>query len=88
MNEREWKKKLRQEGFGNIFVCRDHPNAYYPEHTHAGTTAHLVLEGEITITSEGTTSTFRTGERFDVPANAAHSAKIGPAGCRYMVGEK
>ena len=96
MNEREWEKQLHHEGFGNIFVCRDRPNAYYPEHTHAGTTAHIVLEGEITITSEGisegtsegTTRTFRAGERFDVPANAVHSARIGPAGCRYMVGEK
>ena len=40
------------------------------------------------MTSEGTTRTFRAVERFDVPANTVHSAKIGPAGCRYMIGEK
>ena len=88
MNEREWEKKLGEEGFRNIFVWRDGPNASYPEHTHVGTTAHIVFEGEITTTSEGTTCTFRAGERFDVPANAVHSAQIGPGGCRYMVGEK
>ena len=88
MNESEWEKKLHGEGFRNIFVWRDGPNAHYPEHTHAGMTAHVVFDGEITMTSEGTTRTFRAVERFDVPSNAVHSAKIGPVGCRYMIGEK
>ncbi len=52
MNESEWEKKLHGEGFRNIFVWRDGPNAHYPEHTHAGTTAHVVFDGEITMTSE------------------------------------
>ena len=33
MNEREWEKTLHDEGFRNIFVWRDGPNAYYPEGT-------------------------------------------------------
>lgn len=88
MDEKEWEKKLREEGFRTVFVWRDNPNAFYPDHTHAGTTAHIILDGEMTITSEAKTRTFRSGDRFDVPANTLHSAKIGPAGCKYMVGEK
>jgi hypothetical protein len=88
MNEKEFEKKLRSEGFSGIFVHRDGPDARYPGHTHGGITAHIVLEGEITITSEGETVTYGPGERFDVPAGAVHSAVIGPSGCRYMIGEK
>lgn len=88
MNEKELEEQLRSEGFSGIFVHRDSPNAFYPEHTHLGITAHIVLDGEITVTSEGQTLTYKTGERFDVPSGEVHSASIGPEGCRYMIGEK
>ncbi len=88
MNEREAEKQLRKEGFRNIFVWRDGPDVVYPDHTHAETTAHIILEGEMTLTTMGKTQTFRAGERCDVPAHTVHSAKMGPQGCRYMIGEK
>ncbi len=88
MNEREFEKELLADGFSGIFVHWDGPGARYPDHTHGGITAHVVLKGEITITSEGETVTYGPGERFDVPAGAVHSAVIGPSGCRYMIGEK
>ncbi|MEQ9620019.1 MAG: cupin domain-containing protein [Deltaproteobacteria bacterium] len=88
MNEEELEKQLLNEGFSGIFVHRDSPGAFYPDHTHPGITAHMVLDGEITVTSEGETRTYATGDRFDVPAGSVHSAKIGPRGCRYMIGEK
>ena len=86
--DRELEKKLREEGFSNIFVWQDRPNAFYPDHTHSGVTAHIVLEGEITVTCQGTTKTYKAGDRFDVPKETVHSAKIGPKGCRYIIGEK
>lgn len=88
MKEEELEKQLLSEGFSGIFVHRDRPAAYYPDHTHSGVTAHIVLEGEITVTSEGKTLTFVAGDRFDVPAGSVHSARAGSEGCRYMIGEK
>ena len=88
MNTREWEKKLCDEGFGHIFTWSDGPNAFYPDHTHPGTTAHIILEGEMTLTSGGQTRTYRAGQRCDVPALAVHSARMGPEGCKYIVGEK
>ena len=88
MNEKELEKKLREEGFSNVFVWQDRPNAFYPDHTHSTITAHVVLEGEITVTSEGNTRAYKAGDRFDVPAGTVHSAKIGPERCRYITGEK
>lgn len=88
MTTKDWEKKLREEGFAHIFTWADGPLAFYPGHTHPGITAHVILEGEMTLTSEGQTRTYKVGERCDVPALAVHSARMGPNGCRYIVGEK
>ena len=88
MDEKAIKAQLEGEGFCGIFTHTDRPGARYPDHTHSGITAHVVLDGEITVTSEGKTETYRAGDRFDVPSGTVHSARVGPAGCRYMIGEK
>jgi len=87
-SESDLRKQLEAEGFGHTFVWQDGPGAFYPEHTHAGLTAHVVLDGEMTLKMNGASQTYRAGERCDVPAGATHSAKMGPQGCRYLVGEK
>ena len=86
-NERELRKQLESEGFSRTFVWQDGPQAYYPDHTHAGLTAHIILDGEMTLTMGDKSETYRVGDRCDVPAGATHSAQMGPRGCRYLVGE-
>jgi len=86
--DRELRKQLESEGFSSTYVWQDGPNAHYPDHTHAGLTAHIILDGEMTLTMAGESRTYRVGERCDVPAGAVHSARMGPHGCRYLVGEK
>jgi hypothetical protein len=86
--EAELRKQLETEGFGHTFVWQDGPQAFYPDHTHAGLTAHIILEGEMTLTTGGASRIYRAGERCDVAAGAVHSARMGPQGCRYLVGEK
>ncbi len=82
------EKQLRTEGFSHTFVWQDGPGAFYPDHTHDMETAHIILEGEMTLTMDGQTHTFGAGERCDVPAGTVHSAQMGPCGCRYLIGEK
>jgi quercetin dioxygenase-like cupin family protein len=88
MNERDLRKQLEAEGFSYTFVWQDGPKAFYSDHTHAGLTAHIILDGEMTLTMDGAAQTYRVGDRCDVPAGAVHSALMGPRGCRYLVGEK
>jgi quercetin dioxygenase-like cupin family protein len=88
LNVEKLQSQLRQEGFSHTFVWQDGPRAFYPDHTHAGRTAHIILEGEMTLTMDGKSETYRAGDRCDVPAGAVHSAKMGAEGCRYLVGEK
>jgi quercetin dioxygenase-like cupin family protein len=87
-SESRLRKQLEAEGFSDTFVSQDGPRAFYPDHTHAGLTAHIVLDGEMTLTMDGQPQTYRAGDRCDVPAGAVHSAQMGAHGCRYLVGEK
>jgi quercetin dioxygenase-like cupin family protein len=88
LSETRLKQRLEAEGFSHTFVWQDRPNAFYPDHTHTGLTAHIILDGEMTLTMSGESRTYAVGERCDVPAGATHSARMGPHGCRYLVGEK
>jgi mannose-6-phosphate isomerase-like protein (cupin superfamily) len=88
MDEKKLVEDLQQEGFGHTYIWQDGPNAYYPDHTHATETAHVILSGEMTLTMRGETKKYSAGDRCDVPARAVHSAKMGPKGCRYLIGEK
>jgi quercetin dioxygenase-like cupin family protein len=88
MNEKDLIAQLVGEGFSHTYVWEDVPNARYPNHTHAVETAHIILRGEMSLTMDGITKTYREGGRCDVPANAVHSARMGPNGCRYLIGER
>lgn len=88
MNIDELEKELHGEGFRHTYVWEDGPNRSYSGHTHPCETAHIILEGEMTLTMNGQSTTYRVGERCDVPAGAVHAARMGPAGCRYLIGEK
>ena len=88
LSEKDYLKQLAAEGFSHMFVWQDGPNAFYTDHTHAGLTAHIILDGEMALTMNGRSQTYRIGERCDVPAGAVHSARMGANGCRYLVGEK
>jgi len=88
MDERSLERKLQSEGFATTYVWQDAPGAKYSEHTHETETAHIILAGEMTLTMNGRSQTYRAGERCDVPAGAVHAAEMGPRGCRYLIGEK
>jgi hypothetical protein len=53
MDEEEWVRKLRASGSPKVYVWGDGPNAFCPEHTHPGMTAHVVLEREMSVPSSG-----------------------------------
>jgi quercetin dioxygenase-like cupin family protein len=83
------ERQLRQEGFRHVYVWSDAPHAFYSDHVHPVDTAHIILDGEMTLTCGGATTAYTAGERPpDVPAGAVHSARMGPNGCRYLIGEK
>lgn len=88
MNEKVLMKQLEREGFSHAFVWQDGPSTFYSDHTHETETAHIILSGEMSLTMDHRTQIYRPGDRCDVPAGAVHSAKMGPTGCRYLIGER
>ena len=88
MDEKELVKLLEQEGFGHAYVWRDEPDAFYPTHSHETETAQIIFRGEMTLTMDGRSETYRARRRCDVPAGAPYSTKIGPSGWRYSIGER
>jgi quercetin dioxygenase-like cupin family protein len=87
-DQKSLERQLHGEGFLRTYVWEDGPNASYSDHTHAAETAHIILDGEMTLTQGGEARTYTVGERCDVPAGAVHSAKMGSRGCKYLIGEK
>jgi hypothetical protein len=53
MNPKELENQLHSEGFRHAFVWQDGPSAFYPDHTHPVETAHIILDGEMTLTVNG-----------------------------------
>ncbi len=88
MEVEELKEKLEQDGYRHVCVIEDPPNKFYKNHAHLADTAHIILEGQMTLFLETGEKTAREGERFDVPKGDIHSAKIGPNGCKYIIGDK
>lgn len=88
MDEKKLAEQLRREGFVHTYTWQDAANAFYPDHTHESETAHIILSGEMTLTMNGEPRIYHPGQRCDVPAGAVHSARMGPSGCRYLIGER
>jgi quercetin dioxygenase-like cupin family protein len=88
LTEEELNEQLRRQGFSRVYVWQDAAGVFYPEHIHEGLTAHIILDGEMTMSMRGAMKTYRVGERCDVPAGAVHAARMGPEGCRYLIGGK
>jgi mannose-6-phosphate isomerase-like protein (cupin superfamily) len=88
IDEKTLAKGLQREGFRQTYVWQDGPNTSYAEHIHSGATAHIILSGEMTLTMYGEAKSYCAGERCDVPAGATHSVRMGPRGCRYLIGER
>ena len=84
----EMKKELVKQGYSEIYEWTDNPNYEYPSHKHDTDTTLIVLEGEITVTIEGKTKKYSTGETVFVPAHKNHYAKVGSKGASYLVGEE
>ena len=59
-----------------------------PDWALPATQVLLVLEGALTIASEGGERTYLAGEVFEMPAGRRHSEIAGPDGARYIAGRR
>jgi quercetin dioxygenase-like cupin family protein len=85
MDRRAFEARLQAEGFPEIRINELPPNRHHPEHSHPFDVLALVLEGDITLTVEGSARTYRAGEEFSMNARCPHVEDIGPSGVKYLV---
>lgn len=88
MDRMAFETELREQGYGEVVDRRMEANAVNPEHAHEFDARLLVLEGAMTITSEGNQRTYRTGDTFSMSAGCRHAEQCGPKGARYLAGRR
>lgn len=62
------------------------PNAVLGRHSHPGTEASYVLEGDVTLELDGRPAQkFKAGESYQVPPHLVHTARAGAAGWKAVL---
>jgi quercetin dioxygenase-like cupin family protein len=88
MNETEFETALKGAGYLDVERKQVPPDHVTEPHSHPFDVRALVLAGEVTLTSQGESRTYRAGSIFDMPAGCEHSERHGREGTKYLVGRK
>lgn len=57
------------------------PGTPLQEHLHENEQLGFIVQGELTFTIGGETSTLGPGDTYNIPSNVPHSGQTGPDGC-------
>ncbi len=88
MDTKTFEALLKQDGYGEIETKGYPPGHRAAEHAHDFDVRGLVLEGEITLGSNGVAENLRPGDEFIMPAEQPHTETIGPGGVRFLYGRR
>jgi hypothetical protein len=88
MDAMEFETDLKRDGYTNIETKNVPGNIATKPHSHDFSVRALILAGDITLTYEGQSRTFRTGEIFEMAAGCVHHEQHGPDGSTSLVGRK
>jgi len=88
MNASEFEANLKRDGYLDVETKTVAANTASKPHAHEFSVRALVLTGDVTLTSEGQSRTFRAGEVFEMQAGCVHQEQYGPAGATSLVGRK
>ncbi len=88
MDEATFIARLRTDGYGEI-VTREWPaNQVNARHSPDYAVRLLVLEGEMTVTTDDGATTCCVGDSFALDADIPHEESVGPNGVRFIAGRK
>lgn len=79
---------LKSDGFQQIVTKAVAAGTHNTAHAHAFEVRALVLDGRISLTVAGVSSTYEKGQVFTMAANCPHAEQIGPEGVSYLVGRR
>jgi quercetin dioxygenase-like cupin family protein len=88
MNQADFEKKLKAEGYEEMVDRTMEANHFNWEHAHEFDACVMVVDGEMTIDRSGKPQIFRAGDMCTMAAGTLHSEQCGPAGARYLAGRR
>jgi quercetin dioxygenase-like cupin family protein len=80
-------RRLHAEGF-EVLRWQDRPGVAYEPHAHDHDESLWVTEGEITFGVAGSEYRLGAGDRLMLPAGTVHTARVGPTGAAYLIGQR
>ena len=88
MDGKAFEKELALLGFDEILTRDWPPNHFVDTHTHLFEVRALMLKGELALSCNGKTVTYRAGEIFTLAPRLPHTEQYGPTGATYVVGRR
>jgi quercetin dioxygenase-like cupin family protein len=88
MTTSAFEDELRALGFADVTTKSVESNQHVGAHSHPFDVRAKVLDGEITLTCDGVSRTYRAGDIFTMDAGQAHTEQCGPDGVTYTVGRR
>lgn len=87
MDRAKFEAELKRDGYD--VVTNTTPGAKVnPEHSHPFDVRAMVLQGAMTLTREGKSQTYKTGETFAMPRGCLHHESYGQQGAVVLLGRK
>ncbi|WP_418320763.1 cupin domain-containing protein [Piscinibacter sakaiensis] len=83
-----FEHELRERGFTEIQQREIAPGVRNDAHSHPFEVRALMLDGELQLSCEGKTETWRAGDIFTMDAGREHVEQFGASGARYLTGRK
>lgn len=81
------RRRLESEGF-SVFAWGDAADATYSAHAHDHDESIWVVAGEMTFVAGGGELRLGPGDRLMLPGGTVHTARAGPEGATYLIGER
>jgi quercetin dioxygenase-like cupin family protein len=87
MDRQTFEAELKRDGYE--IATNTTPGAKVnPEHSHPFDVRAMVVQGALTLTTGGSSRTYRAGETFIMAKGCLHSESYGPEGAVTLFGRK
>ena len=79
---------LRADGYSEVLTREMAAGTHVDTHHHPFDVRALMLSGELALSCEGQTRTYRAGEVFTMAAGLLHAEQFGATAASYLVGRR
>ena len=83
-----FEASLRADGYSEVLTREMAAGTHVDTHHHPFDVRALMLSGELALSCEGQTCTYRVGDVFTMAAGVLHAEKFGATPASYLVGRR